>query len=319
MLPYTLQPESTVTVVVPVFNSEGSLDELVTRLEAVLSLVTPKWDITLVNDGSRDQSWQVIEGLVTKHDRVRGINLMRNFGQHNALLAGIRQAQGKYVVTLDDDLQNPPEEIPNLLAKLAEGFDVVYGTPQQEQHGFLRDQASRITKIALQGAMGAETACKVSAFRAFRTQLRVAFKDYDGPFVSIDVLLTWGTTLFSSVQVSHAQRLVGVSNYTFRKLVVHALNMMTGFSVLPLQVASWMGFSFTAFGLLVLAFVLGRFILNGGSVSGFPFLASIIAIFSGVQLFTLGIFGEYLARMYSRTMGRPTYVVRESLESNRDK
>jgi undecaprenyl-phosphate 4-deoxy-4-formamido-L-arabinose transferase len=159
--------------------------------------------------------------------------------------------------------------------------------------------------------MGAETARKVSAFRAFRSEVRHAFANYDGPFVSIDVLLTWGTARFATVPVRHDSRRIGTSNYTCRKLVTHALNMMTGFSVLPLQLASLLGFGFTLFGLLVLVYVMGRYLIEGGSVPGFPFLASIIAIFSGAQLFALGIIGEYLARMHFRMMETPAYTVRE--------
>ena len=164
----------------------------------------------------------------SRDDCVRGIRMSRNYGQHNALLCGIRAARYPIIVTLDDDLQNPPEEIHKLIAALDEGADVVYGTPENEQHGFLRDQSSRITKLALQGAMGAETARHVSAFRAFRTRLRDAFATYRGPYVSIDVLLTWGTTKFSHIPVRHEPRAMGASNYTVRKLVTHAFNMMTG-------------------------------------------------------------------------------------------
>lgn len=308
-----MQPS--VSVVVPVYNSEGTLDELISRLEVVLSAVASSWEIILVNDGSRDESWQRIEALTASHPAVHGINLMRNYGQHNALLCGIRAARHAVVVTIDDDLQNPPEEIPRLLDKLAEGYDVVYGTPQREQHGLFRDWASRITKIALQGAMGAETARHVSAFRAFRTQVRDGFSHYQGPFVSIDVLLTWGASRFTAIQVRHEPRRVGVSNYTLRKLMTHALNMMTGFTTLPLQLASWIGFGFTLFGLLVLAYVIGRYLIQGGSVPGFPFLASIIAVFSGAQLFALGIIGEYLARIHFRMMDRPAYVVRNTVDN----
>ncbi|MCB0200192.1 MAG: glycosyltransferase family 2 protein [Anaerolineae bacterium] len=304
-----------ISIVVPVFNSEGTLSELVSRLKAVLPEVASEWEIILVNDGSRDQSWQSIEALIASNLTVRGINLMRNYGQHNALLAGIRAAQHEIIVTLDDDLQNPPEEIPCLLDKLAEGYDVVYGAPQQEQHGFFRDLASRVTKIALQGAMGAETARYVSAFRAFRTQVRDGFSRYQGPYVSIDVLLTWGTSRFTAIRVRHEPRHVGVSNYTFGKLMTHSLNMMTGFSTIPLQLASWIGFGFTAFGLIVLVYVIGRYLIQGGSVPGFPFLASIVAVFSGAQLFALGIIGEYLARIHFRMMDRPAYVVRTVAES----
>jgi undecaprenyl-phosphate 4-deoxy-4-formamido-L-arabinose transferase len=214
---------------------------------------------------------------------------------------------------MDDDLQHPPEELPKLMARLEEGFDVVYGTPTAQRHGFLRDMASTISKLALQGAMGASTARSVSAFRVFRTDIRKAFATYEGPFVSIDVLLTWGTTRFSSVAVRHEPRIIGTSNYTFRKLLTHALNMMTGFSVWPLQAASIMGFFFTLFGALVLCYVVGRYLISGSSVAGFPFLASLIAIFSGAQMFALGIMGEYLARIHFRSMDRPPYAVREEL------
>jgi len=157
--------------------------------------------------------------------------------------------------------------------------------------------------------MGAETARNVSSFRAFRTNLRDAFRDYRGPFVSIDVLLTWGSARFTAVKVKHAPRTIGVSHYTVRKLIVHALNMVTGFSTLPLQVASIVGFVFALFGMGVLAFVVGRYLISGGSVPGFPFLASVIAIFSGAQLFALGIIGEYLARIHFRMMDRPSYTI----------
>jgi undecaprenyl-phosphate 4-deoxy-4-formamido-L-arabinose transferase len=235
---------------------------------------------------------------------------MRNYGQHNAVLCGIRAAREELIATIDDDLQNPPSEILKLLPRLEEGADVVYGTPQKETHGFLRNVASRVTKFTLQGAMGAETARNISAFRLFRTNLREAFEDYGSPFVSIDVLLTWSTQRFASVPVENRPRTVGVSNYTIRKLLVHALNMATGFSVLPLQIASMLGFGFTLFGFGILAYVLGRYLIQGGSVPGFAFLASIIAIFSGAQLFALGIIGEYIARMHLRTMNRPPYAVR---------
>ena len=164
--------------------------------------------------------------------------------------------------------------------------------------------------------MGAETARNVSAWRAFHTEIRGAFTDFNSPFVSIDVLLTWGSRSFANVKVRHDPRTVGASNYTVRKLVTHALNMLTGFTTVPLQLASLLGFVFTMFGIGILIFVVGRYFLEGQSVPGFAFLASSIAIFSGVQLFTLGIIGEYLARMHFRLMQRPTYAVRRTRKSD---
>ena len=306
-------PNHSISVVVPVYNSESILPDLVKRLESVLVSMGSRFELVLVNDASRDQSWGVIQDLSRRYDWVRGINLMRNYGQHNALLCGIRAARFDTIVTMDDDLQHPPEEIPKLLAKLGEGFDVVYGFPEQQQHGLLRNLASELTKLALQGSMGAETARHVSAFRAFRTHARNAFGSYRSPFVSIDVVLTWATTRFVAVKVRHDPRAQGVSNYSIRKLFTHAMNMVTGFSTVPLQLANLLGFACTGFGAVVLFFVVGRFLLYGTSVQGFTFLASTIALFSGAQLLALGIIGEYLARMHFRTMERPTYTVREEI------
>lgn len=298
------------SVVVPVYNSEGSLRPLVERLEPVLRRLAGEFELILVNDGSRDGSWAVVEELMARHPWIRGFDLMRNYGQHNALLCGIRAARHGIVLTMDDDLQHPPEEIPKLLSELARGFDVVYGTPERESHGFLRDLASQATKLALQKSMGAATARRVSAFRAFRTHVRDAFADYRNQYVSIDVLLTWGTSRFSFVVVRHDPRTIGQSNYTLRKLLTHALNMVTGFSAAPLQLASFVGFAFSLLGVGILGYVLWTRIMYGSPVLGFTFLASMVALFSGAQLFALGVLGEYLARMHFRMMDRPTYAVR---------
>jgi undecaprenyl-phosphate 4-deoxy-4-formamido-L-arabinose transferase len=217
---------------------------------------------------------------------------------------------------MDDDLQHPPSSIPLLLERLNQGFDVVYASPIDEQHSLLRNLASQTTKLILQDSMGVAVARKVSAFRMFRTRLRDAFDHYRSPYVSIDVLLTWGTTRFDSIDVQHVPRKYGQSNYTLRKLITHALNMVTGFSVLPLQIASLIGFAFTLFGLLVLIYVVGRYVVEGGVVAGFPFLASIIAIFAGAQLFALGIIGEYIARIHLRSMERPPYTVRQEIATD---
>ncbi|MBN1311706.1 MAG: glycosyltransferase family 2 protein [Anaerolineae bacterium] len=305
------------SVIIPVYNSADILPVLLQRLDAVLPNLAPQFEVILVNDGSRDSSWDAILRLTQKYPWAYGIHLMRNYGQHNALLCGIRVAKHPIIVTMDDDLQHPPEEIPKLLNKLADGHDVVYGTPENEQHGLWRDLASQITKLAMQASMGIKTARDVSAFRVFHTRLRDAFADYSNPYVSIDVLLAWGTAHFAAVKVRSDLRLSGKSNYTFAKLVTHAINMMTGFSTLPLQLAIYVGFTFTLFGIGVFCYVVGRYLILGYSVPGFPFLASIIAIFSGAQLFALGIIGEYLARIHSRVMNRPAYVVGSTISQDR--
>lgn len=304
-------PRASISIVVPVYNAQATLTELVTRLAAVAPALADRYEIVLVNDGSSDRSWPIIEELAARFDFVVGINLMRNYGQHNAVLCGVRAAAGDLIATIDDDLQNPPEELPALVKKIDEGFDVVYGTPVQQRHGFLRLLASRITKLALSSVMGAETARYVSPFRVFRAQTRDAFAAFRSPLISIDILLTWGTTRFAAVPVRHDPRAEGESNYTWGRLITHAVNMVTGFSTMPLQFASLLGFAFTLVGVGILAFVMGRYLIQGSTVPGFPFLASIMAIFFGVELFALGVIGEYLARMHFRTLEQPPYVVRE--------
>jgi len=298
------------SIIVPVYNSEESLPILVDLLAELLPTLVRKFEVILVNDASRDGSATVIERAAEERAWVVGIHLMRNFGQHNALLAGIRNARFETIVTMDDDLQNPPAEVLRLLAKLEEGFDVVYGFPRHESHGLWRDLASRITKLTLQKAMGVEVAARVSSFRAFRSNVREAFADYSGSYVSIDVLLSWGTTRFAAIPVNNPPRALGKSNYTAKMLFLHAVNMVTGFSIMPLQLASMLGFFFALFGFSLLIYVLLRYLLHGETVAGFPFLASTVAIFSGVQLFSLGIIGEYLARMHFRLLDKPTYIIR---------
>jgi len=298
------------SVVIPVYNSEEILPVLVERLAAILSKLAEAYEVILVNDGSRDRSWERIQEMAARYSFVRGFDLMRNFGQHNALLAGIRAARFDLVVTMDDDLQHPPEEISKLLAALTPDKDVIYGVPEVLPHSPGRNLASRLTKLVLQKAMGAEIASRVDAFRVFRTQVREAFANFVGAYISMDVLLTWGTTRFGMVEVDHHPRRIGTSNYNFRKLTTHALNMMTGFSTLPLQLASLLGFGTTAFGMVVMIYVFTRVFLENAAPAGFPLLVGIISIFSGSQLVALGIIGEYLARVHTRSLDRPPYVVR---------
>jgi glycosyltransferase involved in cell wall biosynthesis len=294
-----------------VYNGAATLNALVERLQPVLAQLVPVYELILVDDASVDDSWSIVRQLRERHAWIRGVRLMRNFGQHNATLCGIREARYDAIVTMDDDLQNPPEQIPVLIAELERGYDVVYGAPVGKTHERWRRLASHVTRLALQSVLGAETARDVSAFRVFRTPLRGAFADFRGAFVSIDVLLTWGATRFSACRVPYDVRRAGRSNYTFGKLLRLALNMTTGFSTLPLQLASVAGFAATALGFALFAFVLIRYLIHGVTVPGFAFLASVICIFSGIQLFTLGIFGEYLARIHSRTMERPVYAIAE--------
>jgi glycosyltransferase involved in cell wall biosynthesis len=297
------------SIVVPVYKGETLIEPLVAELTRTLPAFAESYEIILVNDGSPDHSWPLIQRLTREHKGVRGICMMRNYGQHNATLCGIRQACYEVIVTMDQDLQHPPVEIPRLLAKLEEGYDVVYGAPRKLPQGVLRNLMTALIKWILASVIGLPSVRNVSAFRAFRTRLRDAFANFQNPSLIIDVLLSWGTTRFTSVQVDipPAER----TNYNFRMLVRAATLILIGYSTWPLRFASLVGFVMTLFGLGVFLYVLVIY-FTAGSIPGFPFLASIIALFSGAQLFGLGIFGEYLARMFDRSMDKPTYVISET-------
>jgi undecaprenyl-phosphate 4-deoxy-4-formamido-L-arabinose transferase len=286
----------------------------VERIQQSFSVFCATFELVLVNDGSRDRSWEVIQTLATRHSWIRGVNHMRNYGQHNAILTGIRLAQYELIVTMDDDLQNPPEEVPKLLAKLNEGHDVVYGTPEDRGGQTLRRYlASQVIRWVLSTAVSREVAQSISPFRVFRTVLRKAFAEYNSPNVSIDFLLTWATTRFAVAYVRHDARQFGTSTYTLRKLINHAINLLTGFTTWPLQIASVLGIVSAGFGILLLIYVIFNYLVSGSSVPGFAFIASMVSLFSGVQMFTIGVIGEYLARMYLRGMGRPASVIRDMI------
>ena len=301
------------TVVIPVYNSQATLPILTERLAAVLPGVAERFEAVLVNDGSQDGSWEAVCQAARKYAWVRGINLMRNYGQHNALLAGIRGARYAITVTMDDDLQHLPEEIPLLLGMLAQGHDLVYGVPALTRRGWSRRISSRLTKLWLHRVLGVAIASRASAFRAFRTVLREGFAHYEGPAVAIDALLAWTTTRTGSVQVRHEPRRHGRSQYTWLKLIRLTIDLTTTFRTWPLRLASLVGSLVMLLGLGALAFVLGSYLATGQPLSVYRFLASTLAIFSGAQLFTLGILGEYVARIHHRVLREPAYVIRERI------
>jgi glycosyltransferase involved in cell wall biosynthesis len=304
------------SVVAPVYRSTATLPELVRRVRAVLE--PEPFEVVLVDDGSPAETWEVVTGLAAADPSVVGLRLGRNAGQHAALLAGVRAARFATIVTLDDDLQNPPEEIPRLLAALeGQRLDLVYGFRAVQAGPRWRRSAGDAVRWALGRLTGLDLR-HLSPFRAFRARIREAGSAATGPRVVLDAILQWGTDRVGHVEVAHHPRADGRSGYSLRRLVGFALDMVTGYSTRPLRATAWLGFSSATFGLGVLIYVVGRYLVTGTSVAGFPFLASTIALFSGAQLVALGVIGEYLARIHVRSLGQPTYVVAERVGADRD-
>ena len=299
------------SVVIPAYRSGDMLPSLCEDLLTTLTPIVDDLEILLIDDASPDQTWTTIVSLAQTHNQVRGVRMSRNYGQHNALLAGLRTAQYPLVLTMDDDGQHPPSQIPALLSALTDDVDLVYGHPTEEQQSRLRNVASRSTKRAMAGALGPDVYIRSSAFRVFRRELVAAADDVHDPAVSVDVILSWATTRVADVEVQFSKRQSGTSGYSLTRLARHALNMVTGYSTRPLRWVSAVGLLCALLGFGLLVYVLVRFILGGSDVAGFTFLAAAVTLFSGVQLLSLGVLGEYLGRMHFRSMGKPSYVIRE--------
>jgi glycosyltransferase involved in cell wall biosynthesis len=300
-----------ISVVVPCYRSRGTLRTLVQELHTHLPAVTGHYEVILVVDGSPDDTYAIARDLERENPRhVRAVMLRRNYGQHNALLAGIARAKYDVIVTMDDDLQHRPDQIPALVAPLADPMvDLVYGVDSTEEHGFWRSLASRTVKRGL-AAADVPNAQDVSAFRAFRTDLRDGFIHVADAFVSVDVLLSWTTTGVRRAAIQMRTRQEGESAYTLAGLVRHALNMITGYGTFPLRIVTWLGVACSALGMVLLAVFLWKYVTGATTVAGFTSTAAMIAIFSGAQMLSLGIIGEYLGRLHFRSMQRPMYLVR---------
>ena len=302
------------TVVVPAYRSPGTLELLCAELHREVETLVDALEIVIVDDGSGDGTWDTIAKLSAIDPNVRGIQLLRNYGQHNALLAGIRSAGQPLVLTMDDDLQNPPREVRHLLEALTSDVDLVYGRAANERQSTPRNVASKTAKWTMARTLGPDVYPRSGAFRLFRRELVAAADGVHDPSISVDVLLSWATNSIRDVTVEHDARPGGRSGYTVRRLLRHATNMITGYSTRPLRWVSVFGLFAALFGFGLLAYVLLRFLIDGSDVAGFTFLAATVTFFSGVQLLSLGVVGEYLGRMHFRSMGKPPYVIRRTTD-----
>ncbi len=293
---------------VPVFNSAATLPELHRRLGEVFRGLGGEYELVFVDDGSADDSWAILEKLAAADPRLRAIQLARNFGQHNALLCGLARARGQFIVTLDDDLQNPPEEIPRLAAKIAEGHDLVYGEYKTKQHGFFRNLGSRLVRLVFRRVSGVR--CGPTAFRCLTRELARAAQTYDKNFVFLDGLFAWNTARIAAVPVEHHPRAAGRSGYGPVKLVGLALNLLTNFSLGPLRLASILGFLFALTGFGLGLFFLAKKIFWDIPFPGFASTFVALSLFAGAQLITLGLIGEYLGRVHHNLNAKPQYRVR---------
>ena len=302
--------ELELSIVVPVYNSASTLGSLLERLTQTIAAITQSYEIILVDDGSRDDSWAAIQNLrVNYSDHLVAIQLMRNYGQHNALMCGLGVARGEFVVTMDDDLQNPPEEIPKLLAHIKQhGLDLVYGCPSKRNHAAWRNLGSTIVWHFYRTVF--RNPVTPTPFRIMRHQMAQSVMFYDLNFTYLDGLLAWCTSRIAGIEVEHVARAQGRSGYSLGKLLGLALNLYTNFSLIPLQIVSGVGFVTATSGFLVGLFYLVQFFASNIAVPGFASTIIAVLILGGAQLLALGVIGEYLGRLHLNVNRKPQYVIR---------
>ena len=305
------------SVVIPVYNAENSLNALYHRLIPVIETITLRFEIILVEDCSQDDSWRIIENLAKVDSRVRGFQLSRNFGQHAATICGVAKTHGLWVVTLDDDLEHHPESIIDLYAKAKDGCDLVYGVFAERSHMNWRNCTSTIARFLFKKAIPSLNH-SYSSFRLIRGDIARVLPQFDSPYPFVDGYLSWITNRCRVVELPHGVRAHGSSNYTFRKLFVHSINIFVSFSDLPLRLASWTGLTFFFVGMTWLfVIVVGR-VFSLITVSGFASIMAAIVLFGGIQLLILGIFGEYLGRMNFKASHKPLYLIARITANNCD-
>lgn len=308
------------SVVIPVYNSEATIFELVETILESLGGAFRELEIVLVNDGSGDRSHERILEAIRRHPgKIRYYRLARNFGEHNAVMCGLRMSTKEAAVIIDDDFQNPPGEIVKLCGKLAEGYDVVYSYYEKKQHHFLRNLGSRFNDAVASMALNKPRDLYLSSFKAMNRFLIDEIARYEGPYPYIDALVLQSTASIGRQKCEHAARREGRSNYTARRLVRLWLNMLTGYSLLPLRLATMLGFVNSIVGLamamfFVLSWALGGIFIKRPVPPGWASTIVSVTLLSGIQLLVLGIIGEYLGRLFVTQNNSPQVVIRERIE-----
>ena len=307
-------PAPEISVVIPVFNEEDNLRELGERLIRTLTAMGRPFEIIFVDDGSTDRSWQLLTDLNGQYPQnIRALQFHRNFGQHQAIFAGFQAARGQVMVTLDADLQNPPEEIPRLVAKLDEGYDTVGGWRENRQDSIFRRLPSQLVNTVMSRVTGVKLRDYGCMLRAYRRSVVDSINQCQESSSFIPALANLFAHRVAEIPVGHAERERGKSKYGIFKLLRLNFDLMTGFSNLPIHLVGFMGVAIALLGLLFGLFLIIRRIFVGPEVGGVFTLFAILFVFVGLNTLGLALIGEYVGRIYREVRGRPRFVIRQTL------
>ncbi|RJX33164.1 MAG: glycosyltransferase [Desulfarculus sp.] len=307
--------EPYLSVVIPVFNEQENLGQLQARLATALEAAGLSWEVIYVDDGSRDRSWEILCRLQEEDRRVRLLRFNRNYGQHMAIFAGFERVRGQVVATLDADLQNPPEELPRLLAKLEEGYDVVSGWRQNRRDSWLRKIPTWIVARVTSRVVGVAMKDYGSMLRLYRRPVVEAMNASSETSSYIPALANIYAARVAEIPVGHSQRSGGASKYSLYRLLKLNFDLMTGFSVLPIQMVSLLGILVALAGLAFGLFLFVRRLIVGPELEGVFTLFAILFVFVGLQILGVGLMGEYLGRIYREVRRRPRFVVSETRDN----
>ena len=298
------------SIVIPVYNSALILPELVARLDEHLSELD--LEVVFVNDGSVDESWTVLQQLVGHRQDMLAVDLMRNYGQHSAMFCGFQMATGDFVITMDDDLQNPPAEVLRLIDKIQEGHDVVFGQFLQKQHGIIRGLGSRVVSWLNRQLFRKPADLVLTNFRIIRREVIDAICETRTAFPYIPGMLLLTAKTFANVDVEHHPRKVGRSNYGITAIAALIWRIIFNYSALPLRWACVGGIGVSVISFLLGAFYLVKALVVGTASPGFPTLVCLLAFCNGVTLLVLALLSEYVVRLVNEVSGIPAFRIRRS-------
>lgn len=303
--------DCTLSIVVPVYRSAAILPQLVEQVhdEMLKEGLVDRFELLLVNDASPDNSWQVIRSLASTHPFIRGISLRRNFGQHNAIMAGLNHVRGDFVVLMDDDLQHPPHAIGDMVRALSEDYDVCYTNYLNRQHAGWKKLGSRFNDWVATRLLGKPKGLYLSSFKGLRREIVQEIVRYDGPYAYIDGLILDVTRSITTIDIEHQARHEGEGNYNLRRSVSLWLKMATSFSVMPLRLATYAGFALAALSLIMIVFVIAQKLLHPEFPRGWASLIATVLFIGGIQTLCIGMMGEYLGRSYLKLNRKPQFIV----------
>lgn len=303
-----------ISFVIPCYRSENTLSQVTEEIELKMkSLPQYKYDITLINDHSPDNTLHIIRRLCKEKRFIRGINLARNFGQHAALMAGLRYTDGDFVVCLDDDGQTPANEVDKLLGKLEDGYDAVYALYEHKQHSTFRNLGSKINELMTRIMLDKPSELYISSYFAVRRFVVDDMIKYENPYPYVIGLVLRATKNIANVTITHRERTEGSSGYTIPKLLKLWFNGFTAFSVKPLRIATCLGTVFAVSGFVYGMYTVVKRLLGASVPMGFSSLMAVTIFFGGMIMIMLGFIGEYIGRIYICLNHSPQYVIRELL------